>query len=299
MTSEIFPALGYDIIDYPSENFGSNERGTGRGLIKPVCVIIHCIGNALPEALSILTQSVQNGGHGVSAHYFIPELTGRELLQQSWDIFEKFTFQHPEQVPVFRLVKEEDRAFHAGLSQWNPFNLLAGCENNLNSCSIGIEFHAPGYALSDGSDLYRFVPYRREQIAVGLKLIQDILKRWKIPPENLLGHSDVSPGRKTDPGPLFPWAEFAQAGLGAKIDPTQEQLLIPHFHSETEKIAFVQSHLNRIGYFCSESKIMDHATQNCINSFRMHFLHKDWRGFHGEIDQELIQNLMKTPAIFI
>lgn len=113
----------------------------------------------------------------VSAHYLIDE-TGE----------------------VFRLVPEERRAWHAGRAFW------AG-ECDVNSCSIGVELVNPGHALG-----YR--PFPDVQMRALEVLARDIVSCHPIPSHRVLGHSDVAPWRKADPGELFDWARLARAGVG-------------------------------------------------------------------------------------
>jgi N-acetylmuramoyl-L-alanine amidase len=101
---------------------------------------------------------------------------------------------------VYALVPEARRAWHAGHSFW------AGLRN-VNACSIGIELVNPGHEFG-----YRVFP--QSQIAALKNLCRDILARHPIPAARVLGHSDIAPARKEDPGELFPWAELAADGIG-------------------------------------------------------------------------------------
>ncbi|HKD21389.1 MAG TPA: N-acetylmuramoyl-L-alanine amidase [Rhizomicrobium sp.] len=101
---------------------------------------------------------------------------------------------------VYRHVPEELRAWHAGISYW------AG-ERNINGCSVGIEIVNPGHEFG-------YVPFAKPQIAALIDLGSEILARHRIPPARVVGHSDVAPARKEDPGELFPWAQLADFGLG-------------------------------------------------------------------------------------
>lgn len=113
----------------------------------------------------------------VSAHYLIDE-TGK----------------------IYNLVEEEKRAWHGGESYWQ------GC-TDLNSCSIGIELANPGHS-------HGYLPFPEAQIHALMRLCQDLKIRWNIPASRILGHSDVAPRRKQDPGHLFPWEKLAKEGLG-------------------------------------------------------------------------------------
>ncbi len=119
---------------------------------------------------------------------------------------------------VTRLVAEAARAWHAGAGCW------AGA-SDINARSIGIEIVNPGHEFG-----YRAFP--DAQIVAVIELCQDILSRHRIPAGRVLGHSDVAPLRKEDPGELFPWSRLAAAGIGlwpgraeaAASDPSQAQI---------------------------------------------------------------------------
>lgn len=101
---------------------------------------------------------------------------------------------------IFRLVAEERRAFHAGISFWRG-------QRALNDRSIGIEIVNPGHEWG-----YR--PFPALQMAAVCELCLEILSRHPIPPRNVVGHSDVAPDRKQDPGELFDWQGLAANGVG-------------------------------------------------------------------------------------
>ena len=100
---------------------------------------------------------------------------------------------------VVALVDEDKRAWHAGLSYWRGLR-------DVNSASIGIELQHPGHALG-----YR--EFAKPQIEALVPLLHRIVQAHDIPRANIVGHSDVAPPRKTDPGELFPWNRLAQYHL--------------------------------------------------------------------------------------
>ena len=102
---------------------------------------------------------------------------------------------------IYRHVAEERRAWHAGVSFW------AG-RASVNDVSVGIELVNPGHEFG-------YVPFTDDQVAALIDLAQDIVRRHAIPARRVLGHSDVAPARKTDPGELFPWKLLADFGIGA------------------------------------------------------------------------------------
>jgi N-acetylmuramoyl-L-alanine amidase len=101
---------------------------------------------------------------------------------------------------IFGLVDENARAWHAGVGFWNGMT-------DINSTSIGIELVNPGHEFG-----YR--PFPQAQIEALVELARDISTRHALPPTALLGHSDIAPSRKQDPGELFPWADLARHRLG-------------------------------------------------------------------------------------
>ena len=100
---------------------------------------------------------------------------------------------------VMRLVAEENRAWHAGKSHWRQID-------DVNSASIGIEIVNPGHEFG-----YR--PFPDAQIEALIPLMADIQARYAITRGNIVGHSDIAPARKQDPGELFPWARLAKVRL--------------------------------------------------------------------------------------
>jgi N-acetylmuramoyl-L-alanine amidase len=130
---------------------------------------------------------------------------------------------------IWRHVPEERRAWHAGVSFW------AG-EKNVNGRSIGIELVNPGHEFG-------YVPFTQEQIAALIELSRGILQRHPIPSARVLGHSDVAPSRKSDPGELFPWQTLASAGIG--LWPGVSTPV--HELRKTDEAAFAAS-LARFGY---------------------------------------------------
>jgi len=114
---------------------------------------------------------------------------------------------------ILRMVAEEDRAWHAGQSYWRGVR-------GVNGCSIGIEIVNPGHEFG-----YR--PFTEQQMEALLPLLAGIVERHHVAPANVVGHSDVAPARKQDPGELFDWARLAKHGL-AIARPTRG-LVDPHW----------------------------------------------------------------------
>jgi N-acetylmuramoyl-L-alanine amidase len=105
---------------------------------------------------------------------------------------------------IARLVEESQRAWHAGVSSWHG-------ETDINSRSIGIEVAHPGEVSG--------LPYPDAQVDAVIALCRDILSRHAVPSERILGHADIAPLRKEDPGRQFPWARLHEAGVGHWVPP--------------------------------------------------------------------------------
>ncbi len=147
---------------------------------------------------------------------------------------------------VYRHVPEERRAWHAGASFW------AG-EANVNGRSIGIELVNPGHEFG-------YVPFPEPQVTALIELAQGILVRHAIPARFVVGHSDVAPARKTDPGELFPWQRLAEAGIG---------LWPSSMPGTVEKMTEFTAALSRFGYGVPPQ--VDGPLEAVIAAFQRHF----------------------------
>lgn len=106
---------------------------------------------------------------------------------------------------ITNMVHPDKRAWHAGKSQF-------GCREEFNHFSIGVELYNPGHRRG-------YIAYTDEQIVSTVRLVQWLYTQYPIKPEWVLGHSDIAPGRKQDPGELFPWNEFTSRGLSVRSTP--------------------------------------------------------------------------------
>lgn len=182
---------------------------------------------------------------------------------------------------VYRLVAESKRAWHAGTASW-------GGEANINDRSIGIELVNPGAEFG-----YR--PFPEAQMRGLERLAGGLLKRHPIPARHVLGHSDVAPAYKQDPGELFDWARLGAAGIG--LWPEAGDLPRPQgIDKKTDKspdILETQKLLKSFGYDISVSGEPDAATRMVITAFQRHF-HP--RGVSGEMDAETFAMLRAVVA---
>ena len=155
---------------------------------------------------------------------------------------------------VYRLVPEERRAWHAGVSFW------AGARD-INARSIGIELVNPGHTCG-------YQPFPDAQMQALEELARGILARHPIPAHRVLGHSDVAPARKIDPGELFDWRRLARASIGL----WPESLSLPPGPADSSPaIADLQSKLGRFGYEVAATGVLDQGTQQALSAFQRHF----------------------------
>lgn len=186
---------------------------------------------------------------------------------------------------VLQLVPEGSEAWHAGKSYWRG-------ESSLNKSSVGVEVVNPGTVkMSVGQ---RWVPYQTAQIDLIVKLAQDVIARRNIAPQNVVGHSDIAPQRKLDPGPMFPWEYLAKRGIGAWPDAADVKRFLGNRHpSDKISVGELQQALKKYGYEMTVTGKADGKTRNVIKAFQMHFRSHN---VNGEADAEtlaLVKALLK------
>lgn len=185
-----------------------------------------------PRSLDILSK------RNVSSHYLI-------------------TDEEPPR--IYQLVDESRRAWHAGQSEWYG-------RSDLNASSIGVEIVNKGPV--DGG----WQPYTENQISALITLLQDIVARHQIHARNVVGHSDIAPQRKQDPGPAFPWKRLADAGLGRWYDEAKAARLADQYRAKgLPPAAAIQEKLRHAGYAAPHSGTLDAETRRVLRAFQMHF----------------------------
>jgi N-acetylmuramoyl-L-alanine amidase len=159
---------------------------------------------------------------------------------------------------IVQLVAEARRAWHAGASAW------AG-ETDVNSRSIGIEVANPGHD-------HGYPDFPKRQIAAVTALCRSILTRHHIPADRILGHSDVAPSRKKDPGEKFPWKVLADSGIGLWVKPVPMApgpiFVLGESNPTVEE---VQQLLARYGYGVNTTGYLDSNTRDAVAAFQRHF----------------------------
>ncbi len=159
---------------------------------------------------------------------------------------------------VVQMVREADRAWHAGVSVWKG-------RTDINSCSVGIEIVNPGHQLG-------YADFPQAQIEAVIALCRDVAVRHGVAPERVLAHSDVAPGRKADPGEKFPWAALHAAGVGHLVPAAP--IGGGRFMAEGESgqpVEALQAMLAIYGYGLEITGFFDTRTKTVVEAFQRHF----------------------------
>ncbi|MEV3817860.1 N-acetylmuramoyl-L-alanine amidase [Aeromonas salmonicida] len=230
-------------------------------------LILHYTDEDDANSLRLLTEPA----HQVSAHYLIPRDTDQTPL------------------PVYQLVPDSQRAWHAGRSRWHQY---AG----LNASSLGIEIVNLGYPPEDAllpAHQRRWQPYTQAQIAAIGALTQKLVQRYRIPPTQVLAHSDVAPERKQDPGPHFPWRELAlHYGVGAWPDEARVTALRQQPAAAWNALTW-QQQLAHYGYGVAPSGTWDEQSRAALRAFQLHFRPARVSGEPDEQSQAILTALLE------
>ncbi|WP_438868777.1 N-acetylmuramoyl-L-alanine amidase [Pseudomonas sp. L1(2025)] len=233
------------VIDssFPSRDF--NQRNG-----EPVRqIILHYTAAPFAASLRTLTRG------GVSAHYLLPDPDEPSYHAAGYD-----------ELRVFRLVDEDKRAWHAGVSHWCG-------RDNLNNGAIGIEII--NLARDDGG-VFTFPEYGREQVDMLIALVGDILGRYpQMGPMDVLGHSDVAYWRKSDPGPRLPWQCLFEAGIGAWFDEATRAMYQRRFCLGLPPEVELERAFQRFGY---KPALNRREFELRTRAFQMRFRQRDYCG---------------------
>ena len=222
-------------------------------------LVLHYTAVDAPGSLKILTQQA------VSAHYLIDDKDGK----------------------VYGLVDENRRAYHAGISFWRGYT-------QLNYNSIGIEIVNLGY--KDVPEGRLWIPYTPEQVETIVQLVKQIVKRHNILPENVIGHSDIAPQRKTDPGPLFPWKRLADEGLIQWPDADRVAVRQADFGMALPDARWFQQKLALHGYQVPQSGLFDKETMNVLSVLQMKYRPARFDGV-ADAETAAILDVLTMPVV--
>lgn len=245
----------FPMVHSQSDNFNSRVNH----------LVIHFTSEDFERSLAILTGQTDRR---VSAHFLLPDPADKSYLSTK--------------LKVYALVNTSDRAWHAGQSYW------AG-KTGLNDQSIGIEVVNLSGCNRDIAELgnsaqfgvaCHFVPFRDDQIVLLTRLLKELLKQCPdIRPESVVGHADIAPSRKVDPGPLFPWETLHAAGIGAWFDESRASELALRLEQHPLTIRQQQALLAAYGYDLSITGLEDERSQLAVRAFQMHFRPASYSGF--------------------
>ena len=182
---------------------------------------------------------------------------------------------------IYRMVKENDIAWHAGESHWGKYK-------NLNKNSIGIELVNKGHQFG-------YTNFTKKQLISLLKITKKIIKKYKIKKKNIIGHSDIAPSRKIDPGEKFPWKQLYMHKIGIWHDQKPKVLLKLRrkkiLKKKEEEKFFIN--LKKIGY-CFPFKNKKFLTKT-IKAFQRHFRKELINGVLDQECFEIAKNLTIKP----
>ena len=248
----------YADMDIPKKSANTSKAriDLDGNLQKPTYIILHYTAQC---TFSGVVKFFQQSDTKVSAHYVVGP-----------------------QGEIVEMVDPELQAAHAGVSSWKD-------KQGLNSYSIGIEIVNPGYSEKDsepcfkkcpewpkesgikihGSDKiwYKFTPAKIEAV---VQLCKYLMEKYNIPQENVIGHGDIAPGRKVDPGPLFPWSYLCQHNIGICSDCIDKLNTVTSSNISPDPDKAVEF-LKRIGYKINSSDFKDPIAMAALIAFQMHF----------------------------
>jgi N-acetylmuramoyl-L-alanine amidase len=211
----------------------SPNHGARKQDAKPDMIVLHYTG--MPDADAALAK-LCSAASEVSTHYLV--MNDGHIVQ---------------------CVPEARRAWHAGAASWDA-------DTDINSCSIGIEIANPGHD-------HGYPDFPKRQTAAVTALCRSILTRYRIPPQRVLGHSDVAPTRKKDPGEKFPWRLLHGSGIGLWVKPAP---IVPGgsifvLGENDPAILEMQQSLGKYGYAVPTSGNFDATTRDVVAAFQRHF----------------------------
>ena len=218
-------------------------------------LVLHYTTQNFKESIRLLTV-----GPG-SAHYLLPRFDDPTYPAAGFN-----------DLRVFSLLPETERAWHAGVSHWQD-------RDNLNDTSLGIEIVNEA---SEMNGVFVFPGFEMKQLDVLAALIRSILPRYPdMAPRNVVGHSDIAYMRKSDPGPMFPWKRLSQQGIGAWYDDATRDKYIQQFNrTGLPAQAQIRQTFVKYGY---QAPLTDTEYLMLIRAFQMHFRPER---YDGQMDVE-------------
>ena len=221
-------------------------------------LILHFTGGTWEASVKILTEGP------VSSHYLVRD----------------------SPVQVYQLVDESQRAYHAGRRSWQG-------QTQLNAASIGIEIQNAGDIQGPDGIIYH--DYPKAQIDAVIALVKDIVARHQIRPDRILGHSDIAPTRKVDPGPTFPWKRLADEGLIPWPEATAVAERRVRHEASLPEVTWFQTKLVEHGFALAVTGTLDPTTRQVLANFQMKYRPARYDGL-PDAETAALLDVLTTPA---
>ena len=244
------------------------------------CVTTNNVQPVITEPFVIDSTTYQSRGKSqriksIVLHYTVSDNECSIQLLTKGQVSSHYLIMDNDDNKIYSLVPESERAWHAGDGGFAGRTIL-------NDTSIGIEIVNKGVqpqylkALKDSELDYHpyehFVEFDELQIKKVAQLVQDIAKRYGISPKNIIGHSDLAPSRKIDPGAKFPWHRlYKEYGIGAWYDEADKQYFMEQVQLATPTIREIKQAFRDYGYQINDTNEWDKPSRDVIYAFQLHF----------------------------
>ena len=241
--------------------------------------LIGCVSTTAPHYI-IDSKTYQATGKSqriktIVLHYTVSDNERSVKLLTEGNVSSHYLILNNDDDKIYNLVPESERAWHAGDGGFAGRTIL-------NDTSIGIEIVNAGIqpqylkALRDSDLEYRpyehYVAFDELQIKKVAQLVQDLTVRYGIAPKNIIGHADLAPARKIDPGAKFPWYRlYKEYGIGAWYDELDKRLFMDQAEFETATVQKIKREFRKYGYRINDSDEWDKKSRDVIYAFQLHF----------------------------
>lgn len=262
-------------VDRPSPNFDARAASID-------LVVLHYTGmQDVETALRRLTDPAPVAGH-YKGPWQAPDVDPVTLLGGA-----SAHYVVGEDGTVFRVVDEMDRAWHAGAGAWEG-------REDVNSRAVGIE-------IVNGGHDFGLPPFPDTQIEAVIALVRSILDRWELASHRVVGHSDIAPGRKNDPGEKFPWRTLADAGVSIWPDVKADDRVHCKPGDRGDRVHALHASLAEFGYAVPDSDdpagaLFDPATEAAVRAFQRRFTPERIDGVVRASTMEALDDLLEQIA---
>ncbi|HEV7814978.1 MAG TPA: N-acetylmuramoyl-L-alanine amidase [Janthinobacterium sp.] len=236
------------------------------------------------HSLSALSQSSRV--RFIIIHYTVSDLARSITQLTQKDVSAHYLLTDTPQPFFYALVDESRSAWQAGTSSWKNYT-------QLNNSSIGIEIVNPGGKDTPEGKVWK--PFPQAQIDLLIPLLKDIVARHGVLPENILGHNEIAPQRRDDPGPLFPWKQLADAGLIPWPDAGRVAAQRAVSEDKLPDLAWFQQQLAQHGYATPQTGILDEPTRHVMSTFQMRYRQAKFDGVPDAETAALLYVINTTP----